>query len=51
MGGLLYAMGELPAARAYFDKALVIRKKVLGEKHPDTKAAIRNLDVIEQKLK
>jgi tetratricopeptide (TPR) repeat protein len=39
-------MGELPAARPYYEKALEIRKKVLGEEHPDTARSLNNLSLL-----
>jgi tetratricopeptide (TPR) repeat protein len=54
LGFLLQAMGDLPAARPYYEKALEIRKKVLGEEHPDTARSLNNLAMLcfdENKIK
>jgi tetratricopeptide (TPR) repeat protein len=53
-GGLLDSMGDYQAARPYYEKALEIRKKVLGEKHPDTAGSLNNLATLcfyENKIK
>ena len=39
LGFLLDSMGDLQAAKPYYEKALEIRKKVLGEAHPDSDTA------------
>ena len=36
LGSLLEEMDDLLKARSYFERALEIRRKVLGERHPDT---------------
>jgi tetratricopeptide (TPR) repeat protein len=36
-------MGDLQGARPYYEKALEIRKKVLGKEHPDTALSLNNL--------
>ena len=33
----------MPAARPYYEQALAIHRKVLGEEHPDTAASLNNL--------
>jgi tetratricopeptide (TPR) repeat protein len=39
-------MGDYPAARPYYEKALEIRKKVLGDEHPDTARSLNNLAIL-----
>jgi len=36
-------MGELAAAKSYYEEALTIGRQVLGEAHSDTVASIWNL--------
>src|SRR5262245_23057093 len=46
MGYLLQAMGDLPTARPYFERALAIREKMLGAEHPDTALSLNNLGAL-----
>ena len=46
MGSLLQAMGDLAAARPYYEQALEIRRKVLGEEHPDTATSLNNMAIL-----
>ncbi|MGD9247554.1 MAG: tetratricopeptide repeat protein, partial [Desulfobacteraceae bacterium] len=43
LGFHLRSIGDYPAARPYYEKALEINKKVLGEEHPDTARSLNNL--------
>ncbi len=43
LGYHLHAIGDLQAARPYYEKALEIRMKVLGEAHPVTAQSSNNL--------
>ncbi|MCB8934798.1 MAG: tetratricopeptide repeat protein [Candidatus Promineofilum sp.] len=42
-GHAVQAMGDLPAARPYLERALAVRERVLGPEHPDTAAGLNNL--------
>jgi hypothetical protein len=44
---LLQAMGDHEGTRPYYEQALEISKKVLGEEHPTTKIIKRKLDVLD----
>jgi hypothetical protein len=44
LAGLLWAQGELAAARLLLELALAIRERVLGPEHPDTAMVRSNLD-------
>ena len=46
IGFLLQAMGDLPAARPYYERALAVRERVLGPEHPDTAAGLNNLGAL-----
>jgi predicted negative regulator of RcsB-dependent stress response len=39
LGELLVARGDADGARAQFSRALAIRRKMLGNQHPDTLAS------------
>jgi len=39
-------MGDLAGARPYYEQALEIRRKVLGEEHPDTATSLSNLAIL-----
>jgi tetratricopeptide (TPR) repeat protein len=43
LGYYLESLGDYQSARPYFEQALAIRKKVLGEEHPDTASSLNNL--------
>jgi hypothetical protein len=43
LASTLYEMGELSLARELYERVLEGRKRVLGEHHPDTRAAAMNL--------
>ena len=43
MGYLLQAMGDLAAARPYYERALTVSERVLGPEHPDTAISYGNL--------
>lgn len=46
LGYHLNAIGDYDPARPYLEQALEIRKKVLGEEHPDTATSLNNLAVL-----
>ncbi len=48
--GLPNAQGELPAARRLQEQALEAYRRLLGEEHPQTLSAIRNLAATRQAL-
>jgi hypothetical protein len=50
MGYLLQAMGDQEGARPYYEQALAIRKKVLGEEHPDTVICLNNMDFLLKEM-
>src|SRR5262249_1721473 len=43
LGGLLKSQGDDAGARPYYEQALAIRKKVLGDNHTDTAGSLSNL--------
>lgn len=43
LGALLQDLGELAAARPYYERALAIREAVLGPQHPGTATSLNNL--------
>ncbi len=43
MGYHLNMLGDYAGARPYYERALAIREKVLGEDHPDTARSLNNL--------
>ena len=43
LGHYLRMIGEYRGARLYLEQALVIKRKVLGEEHPDTALGLNNL--------
>jgi tetratricopeptide (TPR) repeat protein len=49
-GHQLTIMGDLQTARPYCEKALEIRKKVLGEEHPDTAESFNNIGYLLQAM-
>ena len=46
LGYLLRAMGDLTAARPYYERALAINEKSLGPEHPDTALSLNNLGAL-----
>jgi tetratricopeptide (TPR) repeat protein len=42
-GYYLDAIADYPGARPYYEQAVVIKRKVLGEEHPDTANSLNNL--------
>jgi tetratricopeptide (TPR) repeat protein len=46
LGFHLDSIGDFQAARPYYEKALEIRKKVLGEEHPDTAHSLNNMGAL-----
>jgi hypothetical protein len=50
MGCVLKAMGDLAAARPYYEQALEIRRRVLGDDHPNTATSLDNLGLLLQAM-
>ncbi len=50
MGGLLNAMGELAAARPFYERALAINEEVIGATHPDTATSLNNMGTLLQAM-
>ena len=50
MGGLLKTLGDLEGARPYFEQALAIRRKKLGEEHPDIAQNLNNMGFLLQAM-
>jgi len=48
LGYHLQAIGDYAAARSYFERALAIRKQVLGPEHPATARSLNNLGMLLQ---
>ncbi len=48
LGQHLWQIGDYQGARPYYEKALAIRSKVLGEKHPDTAQSLNRLGYLLQ---
>jgi hypothetical protein len=46
LGMVLKELGDLPGARANYERALKIFKKFLGDDHPNTRLVQRNLDAL-----
>ena len=46
LGFHLGMMGDYPAARPYYEQALAIYRKVLGDAHPDTARSLNNLAIL-----
>ena len=46
LAGVYYAQGEYDKALEYYEKALVIREKVLGKDHPDTATTFNNMALV-----
>lgn len=46
LGGHLWIIGNLLEAQTYWERALVIREKVLGPEHPQTTDSLNNLGVL-----
>jgi len=50
LGYHLHAIGDYPGAYPNFQQAFEIRRKVLGEEHPDTAESLNNLGVLLQAM-
>lgn len=50
LGSICYMQGKYAEAAEYFEKALTIYRKVLGEKHPLTRNAMQNSTICKQKI-
>ncbi len=46
LGNVFYKLGDFGAAHARFRQALIIRRKALGESHPDTLATLNDFAVV-----
>jgi Tetratricopeptide repeat len=51
LGDVLKASGDLPGAKAAFERALAILRKFLGDDHPHTKIVCKNLEALEKRSK
>lgn len=49
LGSICFMQGNYAEAAEYFDKALAIYRKILGESHPLTRQTIRNIQICNQK--
>ena len=47
-GMVAYAQGQLPLAQAEVERALAIRRRLLGDDHPDTVVSRKHLEMIKQ---
>ena len=50
LGSICYQKGQFAAAAEYFEKALAIYCKVLGDQHPLTRNAAQNSTICKQKI-
>ena len=50
LGNIYYHLGDYEKAQPLYEKALDIREKVLGEKHPDTATSYNNLAGLYESL-
>lgn len=50
LGGVCYKQGKYAEAATYFEKAVAIYRKVLGNKHPMTRNAAQNSAICKQKI-
>jgi tetratricopeptide (TPR) repeat protein len=50
LGYHLDSIGDYDGARPYYEKDLEIRRKVLGEEHPDTIKSLNNLGALQQAI-
>jgi tetratricopeptide (TPR) repeat protein len=50
LGGVCYQQGKYEDAALYFDRALTIYRKVLGDRHPMTLNALKNSNICKQKI-
>jgi tetratricopeptide (TPR) repeat protein len=46
LASLLKAQGKYAATRPYYERALAIKKKILGPKHPSTATSVNNLALL-----
>jgi len=49
-GSVPQDLGDLPGAKAAFERVLAILRKSLGENHPKTQLARRNLERLLEEL-
>ena len=50
LGSIIFMQGKYTEAADYFEKALAIYRKVLGEQHPLTRNALKNSAICKQKI-
>ena len=50
LGFHLDMIGDYEAARPYYERALAIRREVLGAKHPDTATSLNNLGALLKRM-
>ena len=50
MASVYQALGQYNEAKDYYEKALIIRKKIFGEEHADVAASYNNLGIAYQDL-
>ncbi|MCX6668271.1 MAG: tetratricopeptide repeat protein, partial [Methanothrix sp.] len=49
LGGVLRDLGDLQGAKRFYERALLIFLRCLGENHPKTKTVRNNLNSLEDK--
>src|SRR5205823_270248 len=48
IGGTYFALGDYPAAQFHLERALEVRRDVLGEEHPDTLNSMNDLALLHK---
>ena len=50
MGVVYQHLGQYNEAKEYYEKALIIKKKIFGEEHADVAASYNNLGIVYRHL-